>query len=241
MNAWKKMLGVAVVTTAPMAASAGEISGNVAWTTDYSFRGVSQTNEKMAVQGGFDYGFESGAYVGVWASNVNFDDVRLTDPVEAAASNSSENSTETDYYVGYAFNASESVSVDLSVWHFTYPGAESASNYQEYVASVSVADFTFGLVYSPDYFGDGNGDATVISVDYSLALQENMSLDFHVGQTTTDEEGIVDDDDSYVDYLIGLNYDVAGVTLSLAYVGTDIGSGSDNDEDRAIFTISKSL
>lgn len=237
MNAWKKMLGVAVVTTAPMAASAGEISGNVAWTTDYSFRGVSQTNEKMAVQGGFDYGFESGAYVGVWASNVNFSDGK---------SSVEQNSTETDYYVGYAFDASESVSVDLSVWQFTYPGAESASNYQEYVASVSVADFTFGLVYSPDYFGEGiiaggNGSATVISVDYSLALQENMSMDFHVGQTTTEEDGIVDDDDSYVDYLIGLNYDVAGVTLSLAYVGTDIGSGSDNDEDRAIFTISKSL
>ena len=146
MNAWKKMLGVAVVTTAPMAASAGEISGNVAWTTDYSFRGVSQTNEKMAVQGGFDYGFESGAYVGVWASNVNFSDGK---------SSVEQNSTETDYYVGYAFNASESVSVDLSVWQFTYPGAESASNYQEYVASVSVADFTFGLVYSPDYFGEG--------------------------------------------------------------------------------------
>ncbi|WP_374962206.1 TorF family putative porin [Spongiibacter tropicus] len=231
MNAWKKMLGVAVVTTAPMAASAGEISGNVAWTTDYSFRGVSQTNEKMAVQGGFDYGFESGAYVGVWASNVNFSDGK---------SSVEQNSTETDYYVGYAFNASESVSIDLSFWQFTYPGAESAANYQEYVASVSVSDFTFGLVYSPDYFGDGNGDATVISVDYSLALQENMSMDFHVGQTTTEEDGLVDGDDSYVDYLVGLNYDVAGVTLSLAWVGTDIGGG-DNTEDRAIFTISKSL
>lgn len=237
MNAWKKMLGVAVVTTAPMAASAGEISGNVAWTTDYSFRGVSQTNEKMAVQGGFDYGFESGAYVGVWASNVNFAQGKDSSGVE-------QNSTETDYYAGYAFQATESVGVDLSVWQFTYPGAEGASNYLEYVASVSVADFSFGLVYSPEYFGSGSGSATIISLDYSLAIQDGLSVDFHIGQTMTAQDDFLTEGDDYIDYLIGVNYDIAGVTLSLAYVGTDIdGAGfeSDNTGERAIFTISKSL
>lgn len=232
MNTWKKMLGVAAISSAPMIVHAGDISGNVTWTSDYSFRGVSQTNEKMAVQGGFDYGFESGAYVGVWASSVNFSDGK---------SSVEQNSTETDYYVGYAFDASENVSVDLSFWQFTYPGAESASNYQEYVASVSYGDFTAGLVYSPEYFGDGKGDATVISLDYSLAVQEGVSVDFHIGQTMTEDDNQVDSDDTYIDYLIGVNYDVAGVTLSLAYVGTDIDADNDNTEDRAIFSISKSL
>ncbi|WP_051171015.1 TorF family putative porin [Spongiibacter marinus] len=229
MNTWKKMLGVAVVTAAPFAASAAEISGNVTMATDYVFRGYSQTSEKGAIQGGFDVDFGNGFYVGTWASNVDF---------------GSEVTTEMDFYGGYAFDVAEGVGLDLGVVHFMYPGDEAALNYQEYIASVSVSDFSFGLVYSPDYFGDGNGDATVINLDYSMSVAEDVSLDFHVGQTTTDEDGLVDDDDSYIDYMIGANYDVADVTLTLAYYGTDVDNdaAADGDaDDRFVFSISKSL
>ena len=149
-----------------------------------------------------------------------------------------------DFYGGYAFDVAEGVGLDLGVVHFMYPGDEAALNYQEYIASVSVSDFSFGLVYSPDYFGDGNGDATVINLDYSMSVAENVSLDFHVGQTTTDEDGLVDDDDSYIDYMIGANYDVADVTLTLAYYGTDVDNDAAADgaaDDRFVFSISKSL
>lgn len=229
MNTWKKMLGVAVVTAAPFAASAAEISGNVTMATDYVFRGYSQTSEKGAIQGGFDVDFGNGFYVGTWASNVDF---------------GSEVTTEMDFYGGYAFDVAEGVGLDLGVVHFMYPGDEAALNYQEYIASVSVSDFSFGLVYSPDYFGDGNGDATVINLDYSMSVAEDVSLDFHVGQTTTDEDGLVDDDDSYIDYMIGANYDVADVTLTLAYYGTDVDNDAAADgaaDDRFVFSISKSL
>lgn len=229
MNTWKKMLGVAVVTAAPFAASAAEISGNVTMATDYVFRGYSQTSEKGAIQGGFDVDFGNGFYVGTWASNVDF---------------GSEVTTEMDFYGGYAFDVAEGVGLDLGVVHFVYPGDEAALNYQEYIASVSVSDFSFGLVYSPDYFGDGNGDATVINLDYSMSVAESVSLDFHVGQTTTDEDGLVDDDDSYIDYMIGANYDVADVTLTLAYYGTDVDNDAAADgaaDDRFVFSISKSL
>ena len=229
MNAWKKMLGVAVVTAAPFAASAAEISGNVTMATDYVFRGYSQTSEKGAIQGGFDVDFGNGFYVGTWASNVDF---------------GSEVTTEMDFYGGYAFDVAEGVGLDLGVVHFMYPGDEAALNYQEYIASVSVSDFSFGLVYSPDYLGDGNGDATVINLDYSMSVAEDVSLDFHVGQTTTDEDGLVDDDDSYIDYMIGANYDVADVTLTLAYYGTDVDNDAAADgaaDDRFVFSISKSL
>jgi hypothetical protein len=76
----KKLL-TAAVTTALMAgfgstqAVAGdefEISGNVALVSDYRFRGISQTDEDAAIQGGFDASFEPGFYVGTWASSVDF-------------------------------------------------------------------------------------------------------------------------------------------------------------------------
>lgn len=227
MNAWKKMLGVALVTTAaPLAASAAEISGNVTMATDYVFRGYSQTNEKGAIQGGFDVDFGNGFYVGTWASNVDF---------------GSEVTTEMDFYGGYAFEVAEGVGLDLGFIQFIYPGDEAALNYQEYVASLSVGDFSFGLVYSPDYLGDGGGDATVINFDYSLSLAEAISMDFHIGQTNTDEDGLVDEDDSYIDYMIGVNYDVADVTLSLAYYDTDVDQVAPNADGRYVFSISKSL
>ncbi len=228
MKTWKKMLGVAVVAAAPVAASAVEVSGNVAIATDYVFRGYSQTDERGAIQGGFDVDFGNGFYVGTWASNVSLGTA----------------TSEMDFYGGYAFDVAEGVSLDLGVVQFIYPGEETAANYVEYVATVSVADFSAGLVYSSDYFGDGNGSATVLNLDYSTSVAEDVSVDVHLGMTTTDEDGLVDDDDGYIDYMIGANYDVANVTLSLAYYGTDV----DNDDaaegaadDRIVFSISKSL
>ena len=45
-------------------------TSNVGLFSQYVFRGISQTNEKPAIQGGFDLGHKSGLYVGTWASNI---------------------------------------------------------------------------------------------------------------------------------------------------------------------------
>ena len=52
---------------------AAEFTGNVAATTNYVWRGVTQIDDGPAVQGGLDYAHDSGFYVGTWASNVDFD------------------------------------------------------------------------------------------------------------------------------------------------------------------------
>ena len=231
MNTFKKALAVAVVAGAPAAVSAAEISGNVTMATDYVFRGFSQTDEKMAIQGGFDVDFGNGFYVGTWASNVDFG------PNDAGDSGAQ---AETDFYAGYAFDLTDNVSLDLSAIYFYYPGDSSALDYQEYVASLGVGDFSFGLVYSPEYFGDGGPDAYVFNVDYSLGLSDVTSMDFHVGYSDADEPDFFGEDDSYIDYMVGFNYDVAGVTLTLAWYGTDL-DDSDLADDRAVFSISKSL
>jgi len=58
--------------TAPLA-QAAEVSGNVALVTDYKFRGISQSDSKPSVQGGFDIAFDSGFYLGTWGAAVDFD------------------------------------------------------------------------------------------------------------------------------------------------------------------------
>src|SRR5262245_8792596 len=56
----------------------GKFSANVALTSEYVFRGISQTDDSPAIQGGFDWSLEKlgslplGLYAGIWGSNVNF-------------------------------------------------------------------------------------------------------------------------------------------------------------------------
>src|SRR5690606_23263293 len=63
------------VTNAGAAGSAGpdsefSLSANMALTTQYRFRGIMQSNNKPAVQGGFDVSHSSGLYLGNWNSSI---------------------------------------------------------------------------------------------------------------------------------------------------------------------------
>ncbi len=53
-------------------ASPHTFTGNVGIFSQYIFRGLTQTNGYPALQGGFDYGHESGFYVGTWGSNISW-------------------------------------------------------------------------------------------------------------------------------------------------------------------------
>lgn len=52
--------------------ASAQVSGNVGVVSNYLFRGVTQTDDGAAVQGGFDFEHESGFYTGTWLSNVDF-------------------------------------------------------------------------------------------------------------------------------------------------------------------------
>ncbi|GAA6138984.1 TorF family putative porin [Arenicella sp. 4NH20-0111] len=217
--------GVALAVLAgASSAQAGDIEANVSLATDYVFRGFSQTNEELAIQGGFDYGFDNGFYIGTWASNVDF---------------GSDTSTELDLYGGYAFDLAEGVSLDLSYIYFNYAGETDGLNYSEFVASLGFGDASLGLVYSPDYFGS-DSSAIVLNGDYSFSLAENWSLDLHVGYTKTDDEGIAVDGDDYIDYSAGVSTSAGGLDLALTFYGTDV-DDVDIADNRAVFSVSKSF
>ena len=57
--------------TTPAGAQGPEFSANVGLTTDYIFRGYSQTDEGPAIQGGMDVTWNI-FYAGVWGSNLDF-------------------------------------------------------------------------------------------------------------------------------------------------------------------------
>ena len=91
-------------------ASPHTFTGNVGFVTDYRYRGISQTDIKPALQGGFDYSHASGIYLGTWASNVSW----LSDQ-------GAKNSLEWDFFGGYKGTAGD-FGYDVGLLQYAYVG-----------------------------------------------------------------------------------------------------------------------
>ncbi len=220
--------GLAVSTVlASSLSNAAEVEANVALSTDYVFRGFSQTDENPAISGGFDYAFDNGFSIGTWASNVDFGDGVDT-------------SAEVDLYAGYGFELAGGTTLDLTYVYYVYPGETDALNYSEFQASLGFNDFSLGLIYSPDYFGSDDS-AIVLNADYSVGLTDNLGLDLHIGYSDADSDDFfAAGENSYIDYSAALTTSAGGVDLALTYYGTDL-DDIDAADDRVVFSISKSF
>src|SRR5690606_15269592 len=99
------------------------ISGNVALTTQYRLRGISQTDEDIALQGGITVSHASGVYAGAWASNLSgfgsFGGANL----------------ELDLIAGYSTKVG-AVTLDGGLVYYVYPGT-SGTDFIDLYASVS--------------------------------------------------------------------------------------------------------
>jgi uncharacterized protein (TIGR02001 family) len=227
---------------AAVAAETGfSVSGNVTLATDYRFRGISQLDRSPAIQGGLDLEWENGFYLGAWASNVSF----------------SGGAIELDWYGGYAGSINESLDFDIGVLYYGYPEDDAPVDldFWEFYGSVTYRDITFGLAYSPDYFAETDNYWYIYS-SYSLPLADTLALDLHVGWNLFDsdaafEEFIVPEagvnaGDNYVDYKIGLTWNVVDLDVGLHFIGTDIKrsacfEGTKLCEDSVVLSVSKSL
>lgn len=216
-----------------------EISANVGFVSDYAFRGISQSDESFAIQGGFDVSHTTGFYAGIWGSNVDFND-------------GDEASAEIDLYAGYS-GSIEDISYDLGFIYYAYPGADDSLDYDFWEVSGSLG-YDFGpfaasasVNYSPEYFGD-SGDAVYLASDVSVPLSSNVNLIGHVGYQTIDDEaaffGTTAPEESYIDWAVGVSYYVAGFDMSLQYVDTDLDEPTqcaDGCDSRVIFGVSRSF
>ncbi|RLQ20998.1 hypothetical protein DWB85_14855 [Seongchinamella sediminis] len=242
----KKVLPAAIAASLLAGATAtsvqaAEISANVALVSDYRFRGISQSDEDIALQGGFDLAFENGIYIGTWGSTVDFD-----------SNDGFDGSLELDYYIGWGMDIGENSAIDVGYLYYDYPGDDGAEgDYQELYGSFSFHDLTLGMAYSDDYYGETD-TFFYYYADYSFGLAENLSLDFHVGYNDLTDDGCFLDcgddgvaEDSYTDYSVGLTWSVMGVDLGATYVGTNLDKkdvfGTDWGEDTVVVSIAKSM
>lgn len=126
MNAIKTFMLSATALVAATTAQAqdgdflgGDFSANVAITTDYTFRGISQSSTDLAVQGGIDWSKDI-FYFGVWGSTVDFNDERV-DPFTGDVISDGA-STEIDFYFGVTPTIGE-LPVTIGFIYYFYPGA----------------------------------------------------------------------------------------------------------------------
>ncbi len=136
--------------TLPDALAAEEapvVSANVALSSNYIWRGQTQTLDEAALSGGFDYVHDSGVYVGVWGSNVDF---------------GADDNMEIDYYGGYAGEAG-ALGYDVGYIDYNYPGG--SGDFEEWYLGLSTTAgvVDLGLTYS---FGV---DAAADNVEVSAA------------------------------------------------------------------------
>ncbi|MEL7730302.1 TorF family putative porin [Citromicrobium bathyomarinum] len=190
-----------------------EISGNVSLVTDYRFRGVTFSDEDIAVQGGIDIGHESGFYVGAWASSL--EDSALY------------GHTELDIYGGWSGDVGSGVSVDVGLLYYIYPNGEDAvgdSDYFEPYASVTAAigpvEATVGAAYAPEQGSALPDDNIYVYGGLGTAIPDTpLSLAAHLGYS----EGSLDyGSDGYLDWSLGASYSYDILTLGVAYVDTDL-------------------
>jgi uncharacterized protein (TIGR02001 family) len=202
------------------AASAVELSGNVALTSDYVWRGVSQTDGSPAIQGGFDLGYDSGAYLGVWGSNVDF---------------GGDESMEFDVYGGWAGDVAEGLGLDVGFIHYHYPTSASGTNFTELYVGLS-----FGPVGVTQYFGVDLGDETIGDTDFGDYTDISLDIGEFGGIALAAHAGYYDVNggDDYWDWKLGASKSLMGVDVELAYTDTD---ESGSDDDAVILTFSKSL
>jgi uncharacterized protein (TIGR02001 family) len=213
-------------TTPPAPASPHTFTGNVSLTSQYVFRGLTQTNRKPAIQGGFDYGHSSGLYAGLWASNVSWVD----DAAETAGADVS-SSLEIDIYAGYKGSITSDIGFDVGVLHYNYPGSYPDGwvkpNTTELYGALSWKWLTFKASYSlSDTFGVDDAKGTqYYDLTAAYPVNDQLTLIGHVGhQKYRGSIGGVSNDDlfTYTDWKLELAYALeGGWTIGAAYTDTD--------------------
>ncbi len=146
---------------------------NVAGTSDYVFRGVSQTEEEPAISGGVDVTVGS-FYAGTWASNVAF-------PGDG------DTNAEIDLYGGIRPEVA-GWNLDLGVVGYLYTSQPNGADY-DYVelkaaASRAIGPVTVGaaVYYSPDFFGAAEDEATYVEANAAISPADKWTISGAVGR-----------------------------------------------------------
>lgn len=212
----KSLLAVmaAVALSALPSLSFAQFSGNVSLTTDYRYRGISQTRLKPAVQGGLDYGLPGGFYVGTWASTIKWiKDIPGGD-----------SGVEIDLYGGLKGEITKEFSYDVGVLRYEYPSNNlnpSASTTELYGAlTYGPVTAKYSHAVTNTFANPDSKNSFYLDLSATFDMGSGISLVPHVGYQKI--KGPAEDLASYTDYSLTVSKDLgSGFSVSGAIVGTD--------------------
>jgi uncharacterized protein (TIGR02001 family) len=203
-----KKLFLALMMAAGISVAQAEVTGNLGLTSDYRFRGISQTQNAPAVQGGIDYNHKSGFYVGNWNSSVSSQMYTNGAGVES------------DLYAGFKKDIYKGITIDVGSYNYFYPRATNgtSTNFDTYELFAGVGYGPVSVKYSQslsNYFGTTNSkNSQYYQADIVQPLgASKISLLAHVGRTEVNNNSSL----NYTDYNVGLGYDLNGWQLAAKY------------------------
>lgn len=178
-----------------------QVSGSVAFVSDYRYRGLSLSNGDPVPQINIAYDGDGGWYVGAFASQMKSDRDARAQVVS---------------YAGYAWRMNAGMAWDVGVSHYAHIG-EAGRNYPEVQVGVSWDKFNARLSYSPDY---GVGDRTLYAeAGANVPVYDGVYLFAHLGHLRTIEGAPAWDGRYRNDARIGLATTLAGWKWQLAWDG----------------------
>ena len=231
MNNRLKQLAVAL----PFALLSTTVSAN--WSTtitaasDYTFNGVTQTDNDPAIQASLDYAFDSGVYAGAWASNVDFGD---------------DTDFELDAYLGKYVQLTDTVSADYGIAYYTYQGNNSDGNYAEaytkfgYASEYGQTELNFW--YSWDYFGTDAGHViSMIAHTFEIAPNHAIRASFDISNSLDGEKWAwdVNQKKSYKHYRLAYQTSYEGFGIEIAAEDTSL--DYDYADERIVLAISRTF
>ena len=205
------------------AASDWTITGNLGLFSDYRFRGISQTDKKPALQGGFDVSHNSGLYAGNWNSNI-----------DSAFYNGA--NLEMDFYGGYKHGFEGGFGLDVGVIYYYYPnsgsnptGSLKIDNTELYIAG-SYGPFVLKYNYAvSDFFSAPNSKgSSYIDLGFNYDFGNSFAVNAHYGYQylkgdarAAEIGGPFPGPDNISDWKLGGTYTVDGWVFGLAYIATN--------------------
>jgi uncharacterized protein (TIGR02001 family) len=225
---------MAVQAQAPAAAPASDhtFTGNFGLFSQYIFRGLTQTDRKPALQGGFDYAHSSGFYAGIWGSNISW----ITDGYAPGGSYSAE----FDTYLGFKMPVGD-FTFDVGFLRYNYPGSKprggfpagtDIANTNELYGAASWKWLTFKYSYSlGDTFGikDSKGTDYMDLTGTFPIMDSGFSLVAHYGRQNYKGTnaagwagtGLTQNALDYKDWRIAVTKELMGLNFAVGYSKAD--------------------
>jgi uncharacterized protein (TIGR02001 family) len=213
-----------------------EVSYNAAVTTDYRYRGISQSRLKPALQGGADYvNNPSGFYAGTWLSTIHW--------IKDAGG---DGNVEWDIYGGKKGEIAPGISYDVGGLYYFYPSNSlptSANTFELYgqvgygPAYIKYSHATTNLFGTPDSKRSG-----YLDVGANVEIGTGLVLNLHVGHQSVKNNSAF----SYTDYKIGVTKDFGICSVALAAIYADTKAyvspaGRNLGRTGAVLTVSKTF